>query len=123
MKNLFIISMLLLATAQPALAGACYEKLTSSHTKDSAYFQLNERQVQNLDDTGIEYARSAFHALLKNLECEGEFEVDEKVSSCMEIVKGEPESEVCYLSVDKLGYFIVTQDYLENTNIIFSRRD
>lgn len=119
-KTILILTTLFMASA--ANAADCYEALTANYTKDSQNFQLSEDEVGNYDDIEIEYATSAVDGLMKKLDCAVPVIVDHTASECAEIVPGNSSSLACYVSTD-LGYFIVTTDYLENTNLLFNRWD
>lgn len=100
----------------------CYEFLTNGYSQDSRAFQITESDLVNIDDTGIELAESAVNQLISDSQCKLDIPLDFGRSDCREIVPGVATSTSCYIEAS-LGYFLTSEDYLGNINIVFNRWD
>lgn len=113
----FFMKLLLALVLLPFISYAdCYMSL--SHGQDSYSHKINvasETSATSLNDV----SRVALKKLFKINDCSKIYITDFK---CNHIIKEQPESEVCYVR-SNIGYFIISQDYLENINIVFNRFD
>ncbi len=97
----------------------CSEKLSKGFSQDSANYHVYA-------DLGAEHSTDVQALILANraLEKAGCLRGSAEVNKirCKKIVPEEDHTEVCYLETD-IGYFFVTQDYIDTANVIYNRWD
>lgn len=132
MKKLFtLIGLICLTLNSYASKDQCREKLLGNFSENSAAFTLDSDEVFQERDFGRDYlAKGIFtiRALLKKVKCKrndinfakGPF--GKSQSRCRLLVPHAPQSATCYIE-SSLGYFFITQDYLNNINIVYNRWD
>jgi len=113
MKSIVTLALIL---SSVVCSADCYYGL--SQGKDSTAHQVNVSYVVDLASI-YNSSKYALKRLFNEYNCK---DVQVKNFKCSEVIKGQPESQVCYVRAD-VGYFIINKDYLGNVNMIFNRFD
>ena len=130
-KSLLILALGLFTLTASASPDRCRTRLLGHGDVDSAAFSLNADEVFGQRDFGRDYLAEAIfavRALLEDVKCSrndinfGQGPLGRSHSKCRLIVNHAPQSAACYIE-SNLGYFFVTQDYLNNINIVYNRWD
>ncbi len=95
----------------------CYESF--SQGQDSISYQVTADQMSGDFDRIEMTAKEALGKLFVKFNCT---ESLVKQLACRRILKGQPESDVCYAR-SEFGYFVMNKDYLGNVNVVFNRFD
>ena len=111
---------------------SCDEKLLEGFSADSLPYQLNTDEVgdglaedESAFDMNLRTAREAVAILLDSMDCgsdDPELAIDEERANCATLSPDEAFTTVCYLPAG-IGYFLVSNDLVQTTNVIFNRWD
>jgi hypothetical protein len=115
-----LITLLILLTSFNALAD-CNAKLLDNYSKDSKYFSQYTDDVEGAYEVEFKkFAMNAAMKIMKKIGCQETINIETAKVTC--IKNATPAGDLCNIEIQS-GYFVIMQDYVDTTHIIFNRWD
>ena len=129
MKNILILTAVLISTSLWASPQTCIDRITKNNTVDSASitFIADDYHFEN-DHVGDAYNLSRLFISRKGCGkndirfTAGPDSVRSGKAVCNNIAKGKPHSQVCYIE-SNIGYFLVARDMISGVTVVYNRWD
>jgi hypothetical protein len=124
-----LLSTILISSTFASAENECYLILTNNYEYDSIHFYREAKESDR--DYGRDFLGSSYFIIrdvLKDIGCKrqsinfGKGPNGKSRSKCNKVAPGINSSRVCYIE-SNLGYFYVTWNQLDNSNIVFNRWD